>query len=487
MNWRITWLVIVHIIGLGLVWWLAGPRQHPDEALWTLVGFNVLMLAWLGWDNWLGLRVLRWLRQGELQQSPVALNLWGEVSEAASSAQRKQVRHTRDAEEKLEVFLNAMQASPIGVVLLDEVGRMEWFNQVAAEHFGFRNPQDLGQHIINLARDPVFVQYWVQQKSGAGVVIQGREHTLQRPVRLSVQFFAYGGGKRLLLSRDITAIEQAERMRRDFVANVSHEIRTPLTVLAGFVETLQTVPLTPPDTEKYLDLMAQQSQRMQRLVQDLLMLSRLEGSPSPDMAELVPMEPLLLQCVNDAQALSRILGTGEQIGHHIRCEIQTGGHDICLRGSASELQSAMGNLLSNAVRYTPLGGEVLARMTLQPSGEVKVAISDTGPGIALEHLPRVTERFYRIDRSRSRETGGTGLGLAIVKHIAQRHGASLSIESDVGKGSCFALVFPVQRVCDLPAELPAGALADAVVPPAPSSSVLLTRTGTGTVTTGLAA
>lgn len=444
MNWRITWLVVSHVIGVGLSWWLAFRRHDLAGALVALFATAAVAISWLVWDNMLAFRVMRWLRRGMPEPLPWAPNLWGEVVEVSRRNQRRMTRKTLEAEEKLQVFLEAMQASPIGVVLLDEVGRMEWFNLVASEHFGFHGPSDFGQHIINLVRDPQFVKYWVQQQTGNGVVIPGRNHTAQRPVRLSVQFFPYGQGKRLLLSRDVTAVEQSERMRRDFVANVSHEIRTPLTVLSGFVETMQSLPLSPEENIRYLELMAQQAHRMQGLVQDLLMLSSLEGSPPPDLTERVDLGQLLEQCAEDARALSTVLAVDSGEGpHRIRTDIRSSG--VQLGGSRAELQSAISNLLSNAVRYTPLGGEVVASLLALPDGGLQVSVRDSGPGIAREHLPRVTERFYRVDRSRSRETGGTGLGLAIVKHIAQRHGAQLVIDSEEGRGSVFTLDFPEQR------------------------------------------
>jgi two-component system phosphate regulon sensor histidine kinase PhoR len=244
----------------------------------------------------------------------------------------------------------------------------------------------------------------------------------------------------LLLSRDITAVELAESMRRDFVANVSHEIRTPLTVLSGFIETLQTLPLKDPERVRYLSLMAQQSQRMQTLVNDLLTLSRLEGSPAPSATDWATTSAIFAQCEQEARALSALIAPfGQQLAFDAApaCEIA---------GVQAELYSAMSNLVVNAIRYTPDGGSVKVAWGLLPDGSGRFTVVDTGPGIAPEHLPRLTERFYRIDRSRSRETGGTGLGLAIVKHVVQRHGAELRIESKLGEGSCFSITFPPGRV-----------------------------------------
>jgi len=247
----------------------------------------------------------------------------------------------------------------------------------------------------------------------------------------------------LLLSRDITVLEQAEAMRRDFVANVSHEIRTPLTVLGGFVETLQTLRLDDSERQQYLALMAQQAERMQTLVSDLLTLSKLEGSAPPGVHVQVSVPVLMRQLESDALSLSQVMGQSSEADHKFVFDCAFDGF---LAGAASELLSAMGNLVSNAVRYTPAGGNITVNVRLRADGCLIFSVADTGPGIAAEHLGRLTERFYRVDRSRSRETGGTGLGLAIVKHVAQRHGAVLAIESTVGRGSVFSLVFPSQRV-----------------------------------------
>jgi two-component system phosphate regulon sensor histidine kinase PhoR len=262
-------------------------------------------------------------------------------------------------------------------------------------------------------------------------------------VNLSVHIHPYGEGRSLLLSRDVTAVEQAEAMRRDFVANVSHEIRTPLTVLSGFVETLLTLRLDEDERVRYLSLMSQQAARMQTLVSDLLTLSRLEGSPLPGTTEWISMPSLMRQLEVEGRALSSVLTaqTGQSQTLVFECLLQGD-----MAGSPHELLSALSNLVGNAIRYTPSNGEIRARVRVLPDGRAEFAVTDTGLGIAPEHLPRLTERFYRVDRSRSRDTGGTGLGLAIVKHVAQRHGAELKIESTPGKGSTFMVLFPASRV-----------------------------------------
>ncbi|MDD2691748.1 MAG: ATP-binding protein, partial [Simplicispira sp.] len=256
-----------------------------------------------------------------------------------------------------------------------------------------------------------------------------------------------GQGRKLMLSRDITALEQAEAMRRDFVANVSHEIRTPLTVLTGFVETLQTLKLSPEENERYLALMAQQAMRMQNVVQGLLTLSRLEDSPWPGKGEWVSVQRLLEQCADEGRALSQLLTRNQSQHHTMVFPLPAPAEGLGeIAGIQSELLSALSNLVANAVRYTPASGSITVKWRWLDDGGAVFSVQDTGPGIDPKHVPRLTERFYRVDHSRSRETGGTGLGLSIVKHVLQRHDAVLEIDSKPGRGSTFSVHFPASRV-----------------------------------------
>jgi two-component system phosphate regulon sensor histidine kinase PhoR len=436
----ISFLLLQGLGGLLGIW--LTPQELQIRG--GLAGMLAAGLLWVLVDFTRGLRVLQWLRQDDVSDVPLKLGLWGVVAERVRRMVRLREQATRESDRRLQDFLAALQASPNGVVLLDASGRIEWFNQMAATHFGLDPERDQLQHLVNLVRDPGFAAYVAAGDFRTSITMPGRGHSTAHPVRLSVHLHPYGDGRRLLLSRDITMFEQAEAMRRDFVANVSHEIRTPLTVLSGFVETLQTLPLEATERARYLDLMAQQASRMQSLVSDLLMLSRLEGSPLPGAADCSSVPMLMSQLEQEARALSAVLnppmaGPAQQLVFEPapRCE---------LAGTASELHSALSNLVSNAVRYTPAGGEVRCGWLQHADGRGEFFVQDSGPGVAPEHIPRLTERFYRVDRSRSRDTGGTGLGLAIVKHVAQRHGAELKIESVLGKGSRFALVFPASRV-----------------------------------------
>jgi two-component system, OmpR family, phosphate regulon sensor histidine kinase PhoR len=411
-------------------------------------GFGLAALGWLVLDSIRLGKLLRWLRDEQGNETPGVTagaapkiaGVWGEVANRTRRLLRARDEQYQEIQGRLDEFLAAMQASPSGVVLLDAQGRIEWSNRMATEHFGFDAQRDVMQHIANLVRDPVFKAYVAAADFSHDVVIPGSFSTPARPVKLSVHVHSYGRDRKLLLSRDITAVELAEAMRRDFVANVSHEIRTPLTVLSGFIETLQTLPLNEADQTRYLQLMSQQSRRMETLINDLLTLSRLEGSPFPDLIDWATTGSLLAQCEQEARALSAVLTTQAS-------DIEFDNGPACeIAGVQTELYSAMSNLVTNAVRYTPKPGTVRVSWTVLADGRGEFVVKDTGPGIAPEHLPRLTERFYRVDRSRSRETGGTGLGLAIVKHVAQRHGADLKIQSEPGHGSRFSMTFPATRV-----------------------------------------
>lgn len=431
-------LELAFIVGLfALPGWLLGDVLGACTAALIAVCVYALNLAWKV-D-----RFDRWLAQPSLQLDPPWQGVWQEMAARIQRLLRQQEKVAAVHEKRLTDFLSAVQASPNGVILLDEEARIDWCNDTAAGHLGLDAARDRHQHIVHLVRDPVFARYFAQSVHASEVIIEGRGSSLVNAQKLSVQLHAYGEGRRLLLTRDITAVAQAEAMRRDFVANVSHEIRTPLTVLSGFIETLQSLPLDKAQTQNFLQLMSVQSDRMQSLVSDLLTLSQLEASHLTGNQEKVPLRPLVEQVLMDARVLSENLASKVQGAPHEVFADEVA--DVDLLGSRSELLSAFSNLVTNAVRYTPLGGGIRLSWVHAPDGWI-FSVQDSGPGIAAEHLPRLSERFYRVDRSRSRETGGTGLGLAITKHVMQRHGGELRIESVLGKGSTFKLVFPDSRV-----------------------------------------
>jgi two-component system phosphate regulon sensor histidine kinase PhoR len=423
---------------------LAGtPGWFLGGAIGAVLGALIAVFIYGATLQWKLDRLERWLSAPVLRQDPPWQGVWREIAERVQRMLRQQEKLATVHQKQLQDFLQAIQASPNGVILLDEQARIEWCNDTAAAHLGLDAQRDRLQHIVHLVRDPVFARYFAQTDHVSEVVIEGRASSALNRQKLSVQLHAYGEGRSLLLSRDITAVAQADAMRRDFVANVSHEIRTPLTVLSGFVETLQSIPMDAQASQHYLQLMSAQSDRMQSLVADLLMLSQLEGSQLPSTQEKVSLAALMLQVTTEGQAFSEWLANkGEGPVHQLEFSPVP---DVYLTGSRSELLSAVSNLVSNAIRYTPLGGRIQIHWSSTPE-VLMFTVKDSGPGIAAEHLPRLAERFYRVDRSRSRETGGTGLGLAITKHVMQRHGGELRIESVVGQGSTFKLVFPQSRV-----------------------------------------
>ena len=349
------------------------------------------------------------------------------------------------SEESLRQFLAAIQASPHGVIILDKDLRIQWSNQTSSHHLGLDANLDLQQLIGNMLRNPTFTDYVNSKSYDHEIIIEGRLNQVDRPHKLGIQLFPYGDGRMLLLSRDVTLIEQAEAMRRDFVANVSHEIRTPLTVLSGFIETLQSLALSKEEQDKYLELMSKQSSRLKSLVDDLLTLSRLDARPSPSQNIWNSVSKLFTQLEEEASGLSSRLHPAIEQKQKIIFHLDDENIEDEILGSSSELLSAFSNLISNAIRYTPAQGEIIVAW-VRSDTKAAFSVQDTGPGISPEHFPRLSERFYRIDRSRSRDTGGTGLGLAIVKHVMQRHEGSMEIESKLGEGSKFTLILPVTRI-----------------------------------------
>ena len=333
-------------------------------------------------------------------------------------------------------FIEAFQASPNGILMLDDEDQIEWCNAIAERFFGLNFKRDVLQRINFLIRRPEFVQYLYKRQFDESLLLERMGPAAN--LSLLLQAFPFGGNRHLLLIQDVTDLQKADAMRRDFVANVSHEMRTPITVLMGFLETIQSLELDKAQRDQYFDMMMSQAQRMKSLVEDLLTLANLEANSLPAPMQTIQMKTVMALLKNDAEALS-------QGCHTFNFEIAS---ERNLLGEEREILSAFGNLVSNAIRYTPDVGSISAIWRINEREEGEFAVTDTGPGIASEHLSRLTERFYRVDRSRSRDTGGTGLGLAIVKHIASRHQAQLLIESTPGKGSTFTLRFPKERLTD---------------------------------------
>jgi len=414
---------------------IAAAALFAGLGLGAATGWAVLALgalALLAYHSAKLAQLIRWLRQPRADALPEARGAWDDAFALLYRFERAADREADRLSRALMRWRQAGEALPDGVVILDAQNRIEWCNEGAGRHFGLDLRADPGRPVTNLVRQPEFAAY-IEAEDYAHAIPLRSEHG--GGLVLSVQVIPYGEAQKLLLSRDITRLEKVETMRRDFVANVSHELRTPLTVLAGFLETVRDLKLDPQRMRDYMNLMAEQARRMQRIVDDLLALSTLESSPEPSLEERVNVHGLLARVKADAAALSG--------GRHRITLDAMEGFDIT--GAESEIASAFGNLASNAVRYTPEGGTV--RLIWRASdGGAEFTVEDTGVGIEPQHIARLTERFYRVDRGRSRETGGTGLGLAIVKHALMRHQATLDIQSEPGKGSRFSARFPARRV-----------------------------------------
>ncbi|MCP5476684.1 MAG: phosphate regulon sensor histidine kinase PhoR [Rhodanobacteraceae bacterium] len=415
--------LLLVLAGLGvLVGWLLGQAGFGMAG--GLLLWSALQLRQL-------LRLQRWLASRRMH-APESEGAWQPIFDSLERRRKADRRRRRRLLEALEAFRDAARALPDGIIAIDDTDTIHWFNKSAKRLLGLRYPTDVGNHLTHLVRSPRFMQ-WLGEGRLDDPLIDLPSPGDER-VRLLCRLIAYRPGFRMLIVRDVSNLMRLEQIRRDFVANVSHELRTPLTVINGYMEALEPEELG--ELGGLFVQMRQQSRRMAHIVEDLLTLSRLEAQSMP-VAGQVAMRPLLGTILRDAQALS----AGR---HRIELCVST---ELDLLGSGKDLHSAFSNLVVNAVRYTPDGGEIRLVWEMRDQ-DACFSVSDTGPGIPAQHLPRLTERFYRVSNSRSRDSGGTGLGLAIVKHVLNSHGARLEIESRVGEGSCFRCVFPTQCLHD---------------------------------------
>lgn len=433
--------------------------MHPSlwREIWTLAGIALASLvlgaitgryfivAAIGFGLYIAAtlrhlyRLHQWLRHRDGREIPDAGGLWGDVFNEFRKLVKQSGQREDQLTDMLTRFQSAAAAMPDGVVIVSESDEIEWANPSAATLLGIHFPRDTGMRLGNLLRDPELAEYLERHELAEPLELPSPANA---ELTVALQIIPFGSHRKLLLARDITRLVRLEQMRRIFVANVSHEMRTPLTVLTGFLETLRDMKhVRPEELAKHMNTMYDQATRMQRLVDDLLMLSRLETAPPRRHDEVVDVPALLAGLKEQAELLS-----GEA-RHRITLEAQPG---LRLLGSREELHSAFSNLINNAVRYTPAGGEIALRWWADADG-ARFSVRDTGEGIAPEHIPHLTERFYRVDTARSRASGGTGLGLSIVKHVLLRHDARLDIESEIGKGSTFICAFPAHRVAQAPA------------------------------------
>lgn len=423
---------IVSILPVALL--IGGGTTLMFGWLWGMSSLALLMGAIAARDAWKLQQLHHWLQAQGLSPGHNASRTWEQVFGRLHSLGKRFDENREQLSEVSERFQHALALLPNGIVILDMNHRILWCNPAAEQQLQIQLERDNGQSLSYLIRRPEFQEFIEQQTDAAKEGILRHRHGSDQT--LALQLIPYSPQERMLVTHDITQWERDEKVRQDFVANVSHELRTPLTVIGGYVETLQTSgPLPAATYDKILSTVATQAQRMHRLVEELLSLSRLESQTGYAALTPVPLSGLLTQVLQPARHLSQ-----EQ--HAIT---PLGLWEGNLLGIETELLSAFGNLVANAVRYTPPGGDIEISWNLQDQEGI-FSVRDTGIGINAEHIPRLTERFYRVDRARSRDTGGTGLGLAIVQRIAQHHEATLTITSTPGQGSVFSLHFPLHRI-----------------------------------------
>jgi two-component system, OmpR family, phosphate regulon sensor histidine kinase PhoR len=424
---RFFFIICLAVIGAYITLHFFGS----DSAIFTSVSILSIPLVY----SYINLaRLKKFIQTDSVENISLPSGYWEEIYFGLQRLVKGLKQKIRNIEQQHDHFIEAFQASPNGIVMLDENDQIEWCNSIAERFFGLNFKRDALQRINFLIRRPEFIQYFVKRNFEEPLLLErmGSNSNLS----LMIQAFPFGQKRHLLLVQNITDLQKADAMRRDFVANVSHEMRTPITVLMGFLETVQSLKLSKEQQAQYFDLMMSQAQRMKTLVEDLLTLANLESNALPAATNELQMNTLMALVRNDADALS----DGK---HSLSYDIESSQN---LLGDEREILSAFSNLVSNAIRYTPDLGTIKVKWVVNQDGQGEFSVTDTGPGIAPEHLSRLTERFYRVDRSRSRETGGTGLGLAIVKHIASRHQAQLLIDSTPGIGSTFTLQFPKERL-----------------------------------------
>ncbi len=370
-----------------------------------------------------------WLLHGQEQEPPEATGLWGQVLDLIFQIQRED----REVKARLQAMVDYLRSSFASMsdatVMLDPAGNIEWCNRAAGTLLGLRQSDDSGRLLVNLLRSPEFIRYFDAEKYDEPLEMVS---PVNQQIRLLVSITFFGRRSRLLFARDVTRTHRLEQMRRDFVANVSHELRTPLTVIGGYLDTFAGQVAENPRWQRAIEQMQQQSRRMQNLVSDLMALSRLESLPSPRERERIALRPLMEMIREEAL----IAADGER-DFQLECD-----DSLAVLGHEGELRSAFSNLAVNAAKYTRPGDSIWMRWYADRD-HAYFEVSDSGQGIEPRHIPRLTERFYRVDPSRSSATGGTGLGLAIVKHVLLRHQAELRVHSEPGKGSTFTCVFPL--------------------------------------------
>ncbi|MBB3211208.1 two-component system phosphate regulon sensor histidine kinase PhoR [Herbaspirillum sp. Sphag1AN] len=415
--------LLVSVAGVGVVYFFFGATASLVAALLAMAALAFTQLHYL-------YRLGSWLDNPTHSKLPDGWGAWTDIFARLYRMRRDDEKNQIELAEWLARFRQAMSLLPDGVVIMDDVLFLEWCNPAAQQHLGLHLERDKGMRVTNLIRNPAFIDYIILGRYELPLTLAVQER------KLIVQIIPFENRRQILVTHDATESERIDMMRRDFIANASHELRTPLTVINGFLEIALAQPnLDPQIRTAHLKLMTEQGQRMQNLIGDMLTLTRLESADYPLRTEHVHMTTLLEGILIEAEALSS--------GKH-QLSLVVEGPDLL--GNVDELRSAFSNLVSNAVRYTPQDGSIDLAWQAQADGGARFVVRDTGIGISQEHIARLTERFYRVDKSRSRETQGTGLGLAIVRHVLLRHRATLLVESLPGKGSTFTVCFPADAL-----------------------------------------
>ena len=395
---------------------------------WLLLAGACAYVAWHVYHVHL---LARWLASGGRAPEPDTRGIWAQVFESLSRIHRQNRKRKKRLRKVVMRFQQAAEAMPDGAIVLDGAGNILWMNEASSRLLGLQRSADVGKPISNFIRHPSFPDALDAEELDEPLHITS---PLREELQLLVRTVPYGGSRRLMLVRDVTRIYNLEQMRKDFVANVSHELRSPLTVIMGYLEALEDDELLADDLRRPVAQMSQQASRMSLIVEDLLRLSRLEATPGAASAEPIAVVDMLDTIARDARSLSE--------GAHRVVHDADGG--LSLLGDWNELYSAFSNIAFNAVQHTRPGGTIRMEWMSDGAG-ARLDVTDSGDGIEERHIPRLTERFYRVDKARSHEMGGTGLGLAIVKHVLVRHDAQLEIESRPGEGSRFSCRFPAHR------------------------------------------
>ncbi|MGM0481786.1 MAG: phosphate regulon sensor histidine kinase PhoR [Pseudomonadota bacterium] len=423
-NWAALRDLLLYLLPFVLIGWLI-------DAVWPVL--TVALAGLVMWHYHYQQRLTRWLWNSRNLMPPTAPGSWSYIYDGIYRNQRRSQRRRKALARLLRRFREAAEALPDAAIVFRSDGSLLWSNKLAQFYFGLRWPEDSGMRLSNLIRHPQFFAYLKKGEFGDSLTIPS---PMRESLDIEIRVMPYSEDQFLLVARDVTQVKQLENMRRDFVANVSHELKTPLTVMQGYLEMLEDIERTPPElAHKAVSQMQQQSDRMKSLVEQLLLLSRME-TPSHDVFNHV---------VDIPQVLQQLQHEIEKLAQDKQLELSFQISPVSVYGKEDQLRSAMQNLLTNAVRYTPSGGRIRVAWH-KVKNEVEFSVEDNGPGIESEHVPRLTERFYRVESDRNSDNGGTGLGLSIVKQALQHHNSHLEINSRPGQGSRFWFRLPAELV-----------------------------------------